>query len=137
LRAIEGDVVMADVTCSSGTYVRSLARDLGAALGTGGHLVSLRRTRVGAYTIAQASTMEELELAAPDLPVVPLPDAVRGAFPSRILAADEADDVRYGRKLAPNGVPGVFGAFDVAGVLLALVEDREQHARPVLVFEPH
>jgi tRNA pseudouridine55 synthase len=137
LRAIEDQVVVADVTCSAGTYVRALARDLGTILGTGGHLVSLRRTRVGAYCIADASTLESLAESAPDLPVVPLPDAVRAAFPARDLTQDEAVDVSYGRRLQATGVEGIHGAFGPDARLLALIEDRGGLARPVLVFEPH
>lgn len=136
-RAVDGDVVLADVTCSAGTYVRALARDLGAILGTGGHLVSLRRTRVGAYRVAEAKTLEELAETAPDLPVVSLPDAVRAAFPTRTLTADEAVDISYGRKLPATGAVGVHGAFGPDAQLLALIEDRGELARPVLVFEPH
>ena len=65
-----------DVTCSSGTYIRAIARDLGAALGVGGHLTALRRTAVGGLTLAEASTLEELEERAPD--VVGLADGRRG-----------------------------------------------------------
>jgi tRNA pseudouridine55 synthase len=137
LQSISDQVVEVAVTCSSGTYVRALARDLGALLGTGGHLVSLRRTRVGAYGLAGASRLDELETQAPALPAVPLPDAVRDAFPIRVLDAEEAVRITFGRRLAPTGVPGVHGAFGPDGGLLALVEDRDELARPVLVFEAH
>ena len=67
------------VECSSGTYIRALARDLGAALGVGGHLSSLRRTRVGAFTLDEAQTLEEAERG---LRIVPLDRVVRSSFPT-------------------------------------------------------
>src|SRR5690348_11716223 len=78
-----------EVTCSSGTYIRAIARDLGAALGVGGHLTALRRTRVGPFTLAQARTLDELA-TAPDPVSLPLLDAVRAAMPVRTVDADEA-----------------------------------------------
>ena len=90
------------VECSSGTYVRALARDLGAALGVGGHLTALRRTRVGPFTLARARTLDEL--AALDDPVtLPLADAVRAAMPVRDVDADEARELSFGRVAGPAG----------------------------------
>lgn len=137
VRSVEDDVVVADITCSAGTYIRALARDLGAIVGTGAHLVSLRRTRVGPYPVAMAHSLEALADSAPALPVEPLPAAVRAAFPIRALTEQEAIDVRFGRPLALTCAPGVHGAFGPDGRLLALVEDRGDRARPLLVFEPH
>lgn len=131
--AVTGDVLTAEITCSSGTYVRALARDLGAALGTGAHLVSLRRTRVGDYGLDRAVRLDAL--AADDLPVVSLAAAVAAAFPCRPLSDNEATELRYGRPLASSGAAGVHGAFAPDGNLIALVEDRGQQARPVVVFE--
>jgi tRNA pseudouridine55 synthase len=75
----------ATVRCSSGTYIRALARDLGTALGTGGHLTRLRRTRVGGYREEQARTLEQL---AEHFEVLPLAEAAAAAFPRRDLSAD-------------------------------------------------
>jgi tRNA pseudouridine55 synthase len=72
-----------DVTCSSGTYIRAIARDLGSALGVGGHLTALRRTAVGGLTLSEASTLTELEERAPDVVALPLAEAARRAFPHR------------------------------------------------------
>ena len=91
-----------EVECSSGTYVRALARDLGAALGVGGHLTALRRTRVGPFTLAQAQTLDAL--AELDDPVtLPLADAVRAAMPVRQLDDDEARALSYGKSLERAG----------------------------------
>ena len=89
--------VDATVRCSSGTYIRALARDLGAALGTGGHLTRLRRTRVGGYGIEAARTLEQL---ADRFEVLPLAQAASAAFPRRNLSADEARRLANGGRLA-------------------------------------
>jgi tRNA pseudouridine55 synthase len=123
------------VECSSGTYVRALARDLGAALGTGGHLTALRRTRVGPFALAGAATLDEL--AEREHPVtLLLPDAVAAALPVRTLAADEARELSFGRSLEPTGDPATHGALDTEGRVIALLQDRDGRARPVLVFTP-
>jgi tRNA pseudouridine55 synthase len=130
-RGADLDVV---VECSSGTYVRALARDLGAGLGVGGHLTALRRTRVGPFTLAQARTLAELE-ADPGLSL-PLDEAVAVAFPRRDADPAEAADVAHGRPLPAAGVDGIQGVFDPDGHVLALVRDRDGHARPVVVLAP-
>ena len=122
------------VECSSGTYVRALARDLGAALGVGGHLTALRRTRVGPFTLAHARTLEALE-TAPSLSLT-LDEAVSVAFPRRDADPAEAADLAHGRPLPPAGVDGVQGVFAPDGHVLALVRDRDGRARPVVVLAP-
>jgi tRNA pseudouridine55 synthase len=92
--------VDATVRCSSGTYIRALARDLGAALGTGGHLTQLRRTRVGGYGLDQARTLDQL---ADHFEVLPLAQAAAAAFPGRNLSADEARRLANGGRLAAVG----------------------------------
>ena len=117
------DLVDVDVTvtCSTGTYIRSLARDLGLALGVGGHLTALRRSRVGSFSLSAAWTLEQLEA---DLVVLPLADAVRQTFPARVVDGDEATGVRHGRPLAAAGESGLTGVFDAEGNVLALMEPR-------------
>lgn len=134
LRERRGDDLDVRVECSSGTYVRALARDLGAALGVGGHLTALRRTRVGPFTLDHARTLEQLD-ADPVLSL-PLDEAVAVAFPRRDLDEPAAADVRHGRPLPAAGLPGVHGAFAPDGRALALMEDRADRARPVVVLAP-
>ena len=128
-----GDELDVAVECTSGTYVRALARDLGAALGVGGHLTALRRTRVGPFDLAQARTLEQ---HAEQLALVPLDTAVGASFPRRDLDADEAVALSYGKRLAVTGRPGLVGAFAPDGRCIALVEDRDAAARPAVVFAP-
>ncbi|MCW2814005.1 MAG: tRNA pseudouridine synthase [Nocardioides sp.] len=136
--ARRGDELDVAVECTSGTYVRALARDLGAALGVGGHLTALRRTRVGPFSLDRARTLEQLaEAPSPEqLPVVPLDAAVAASFPRRELTDDEAVDLSYGKKLAPTGAPGTVGAFSPQGRCIALVEDSGGAARASVVFAP-
>jgi tRNA pseudouridine55 synthase len=123
------------VDCSSGTYVRALARDLGQALGTGGHLVALRRRRVGPFTLAEAVTLEALaELADPI--VLPLPDAIALAMPVRTVSADEARELSFGRTIGERGLTVTYGALDEEGAAVALLQDSGGRARPVLGFTP-
>jgi tRNA pseudouridine55 synthase len=122
------------VTCSSGTYVRALARDVGAALGTGGHLTALRRTRVGPFTLADAAPPAELEA---DLRLVDVATVARRCFPVRLLDDAEADALRHGRALDPDGGGrGPVAAIDGRGVLVALLADRAGRMHPVLVLDP-
>ncbi len=130
-----GDDLDVSVTCSSGTYIRALARDLGAALGVGGHLTALRRTRVGPLDLASAHTLEQLAEGF-DAFVVSLDEAVAQSFARRDLTVEEAVALSYGQKLEPTGVPGVLGAFDPEGRCVALLEDVEGRAKPTVVFRP-
>ncbi|MEE1621941.1 tRNA pseudouridine(55) synthase TruB [Zafaria sp. Z1313] len=128
-----GKVLDVDVTveCSSGTYVRALARDLGEALDVGGHLTALRRTQVGPYGIGQASTMDEL---ARDLRVLSLEEAARALFPHRELTAHEAGELSFGRRIDPNGSDALTAAFAPDGTLVALLGNKGDRAKPELVF---
>lgn len=135
-----GAVLDVDVTvvCSSGTYIRALARDLGAGLGVGGHLTALRRTRVGGYGLDVARTLDALEAEPADvpLPTLPLADAARATFPVRELTEAEARALSYGQRIPAGGAGAGVTVAAVApdGALVALLEDRGPHARPVLVF---
>ena len=148
-----GDLLDVDATvrCSSGTYIRALARDLGAALGTGGHLTQLRRTRVGGYGLDQARTLDQL---ADRFEVLPLAQAAAAAFPGRNLSADEARRLANGGRLAAAGddaAPGEAAPDDAGrghvpdpraptaayapdGTLVALVTEESGQARPLVVF---
>lgn len=134
-------VVDLDVTvvCSSGTYVRALARDLGTALGTGGHLTALRRTRVGGYGLDVARSLEQLETG---LDLLPMERAARATFPARELTEDEARALSYGKRIdaAPAGPAGTgdepVAGFAPDGSLVALLADDHGRSRPVLVLAP-
>lgn len=130
----EGDVVDVDavVTCSSGTYIRALARDLGAGLGVGGHLTRLRRTRVGPYDLSLARSIEQL---TEECVILPIGEAVAAAFPRRDVTAEEARVIGHGGRLPAAGQgPGPIGVFGPEGELLALVEEQGKTARPLAVF---
>jgi tRNA pseudouridine55 synthase len=146
----DGDMLDLDaiVRCSSGTYIRALARDMGHQLGTGGHLTRLRRTRVGGYRIEDARTLEQL---AERFDVVPLAQAAQAAFPRRELSADEARRLAHGGRLASAaasavhlgpqgptaahlGPQGPTAAFAPDGTLIALLTEESGQARPLVVF---
>jgi tRNA pseudouridine55 synthase len=106
-----GDLIDLDasVSCSSGTYIRALARDLGASLGCGGHLTALRRTRVGPYDLPMARTLDRL---AEKLEILPMDEAVAAVFPRRDVSADDARKVAHGGRLPATGLgPGPVGVF--------------------------
>jgi tRNA pseudouridine55 synthase len=124
--------VDATVSCSSGTYIRALARDLGEALGVGGHVTALRRTRAGPYDLGVARTLDELEA---ELSLIPLARAAADAFPSRQLTEEEARRLSHGGRLpGGSGDPGPEAAFAPDGTLIALVEEKDAQVRPVVVF---
>lgn len=126
--------VDATVACSSGTYIRALARDLGAALGVGGHLTSLRRTRVGAYDIAASRTLDQL---AAGFIVTPLAEVAASSFPRLDVDAGTAARVAHGVPLPATGLgPGPVAVFGPEGDLLSLVEDRGTRAKHLTVFAP-
>ncbi|MFG2086639.1 MULTISPECIES: tRNA pseudouridine(55) synthase TruB [unclassified Spirillospora] len=129
-----GEVIDVDasISCSSGTYIRALARDLGASLGCGGHLTALRRTRVGPYDLAMARTLDRL---AEKLEILPMGEAVAAVFPRRDVSDDDARKVAHGGRLPAAGLgPGPVGVFGPDGSLLALVEEKGQVAKPIAVF---
>jgi tRNA pseudouridine55 synthase len=124
-----------DVECSSGTYIRAIARDLGAALGVGGHLTALRRTAVGAFTLAEAQTLESL--AERDSPVtLPLSAAAARFFPRRDADADEARVLGHGGPLMPIGIAGPYAVFGPGGDVIAVVREREGRAKAEIVLAP-
>jgi len=148
-----------DVTCSSGTYIRAIARDLGATLGTGGHLTALHRTRVGPYTIDMAKSLDEL---AEHFDYIPLAKAATEAFPSVRLDERETWLLSHGVRLAAPwrgavgrdpialGIEGTMAhsadptmagrtpiaAFGPDGSLIALVVEHDGELQPLAVFVP-
>ena len=146
-----------EVEVSSGTYVRALARDLGAALGVGGHLTALRRTRVGGFTVEAAHSVEALEAARasgaprPDpaagqsgepgtsgLPLLTLADAARASMPARELDAEEARQLGHGVRIASEapGREGPVAAFAPDGTLVAVLDESSERVMPEAVFAP-
>jgi tRNA pseudouridine55 synthase len=157
-----GDLLDLDVevTCSSGTYIRAIARDLGTALGTGGHLTALRRTKVGPYTIDAARTLDQL---AENFEYIPLAEAAAEAFPSVRLDERETWLLSHGVRLAapwrafagrdqlagelsdgtvahstdPNLADRTpIAAFGPDGSLIALVAEQDGELQPLAVFVP-
>jgi tRNA pseudouridine55 synthase len=132
----DGDLVDVDVEvdCSSGTYIRALARDVGAALGVGGHLIALRRTRVGGFGLDLARTLDELS-ERPELSYS-LDEACLRSFPRRDLTDSETEDTRHGRPLRPAGIDGTYAATAAEGQVIALLTDQVNRTKPVVVLRP-
>ncbi len=122
------------VDCSSGTYVRSLARDLGAALGVGGHLTELRRTAVGPFTLDHARTLDDVR----DEPRVSLDidEAVKISFPRRDIDDDEAESISQGRWLEPIGRKEIYVVVDPREQAIALIQEKGRRASSVMVVRP-
>ncbi len=162
VQVVDLDVV---VSCSSGTYVRALARDLGRTLGCGAHLIALRRTGVGPFDVGQAHTLTalseqvETDAATPDprgVTTIPLEEVARRCFERLDLTEAEARGLRFGQPLdiaaleraqspvgnavpvASKEAPGqrVVAGFAPDGRLVALLTPRGSRARPVLVLDP-
>lgn len=130
-RWLDLDVV---VECSAGTYVRALARDLGAALGVGGHLTALRRTAAGPFTLADAVDLDGL--AERGAPCLDLDTACLRCFPVREVDAAQAAMLAQGRWLEPVGRTGVHAALGPDGRVPALIEESGRRARTVFVVRP-
>jgi tRNA pseudouridine55 synthase len=130
VHAVRGADVDISVRCSSGTYIRAIARDVGEALGVGGHLTALRRSAVGPYDLTLARTLDEL---AEDFAVLPIAEAARAAFPSRALDDGQAADVRVGRRLDLE-IDTLTAVFAPDGEFLAVYEPAGSSAKPVAVF---
>jgi tRNA pseudouridine55 synthase len=130
-RFIDLDVV---VDCSSGTYIRALARDLGDALAVGGHLTALRRTRVGRFGLDQARSLDELA-ERPQLSLT-LDEACLQMFPRRELTAGEADAAANGRALTSADIDGVYAAHDANARVIALLRDDGPRTKSVVVIRP-
>ncbi|ORB73741.1 tRNA pseudouridine(55) synthase TruB [Mycobacterium scrofulaceum] len=128
---VDADV---EVDCSSGTYVRALARDVGAALGVGGHLTALRRTRVGRFTLEQARSLDDLA-ERPGLSLT-LDEACLLIFPRRDLSPEEVEATANGRPLAAAGIDGVYAACDAGGRVIALLCDEDSRTKSVVVIRP-
>ncbi len=124
------------VRCSSGTYIRAIARDLGAALGVGGHLTALRRSMIGPFSVADAADLESLDVAA----ALIAPAAIAAAlFPVFALDAEQAVDLGHGKRLVaerPEGLPGPVAAIAPDGRLVGLLEFTAGIGKPIVNFAP-
>ncbi|MCI2958990.1 tRNA pseudouridine(55) synthase TruB [Agromyces atrinae] len=121
------------VECTTGTYIRALARDLGAGLGVGGHLTALRRTRIGAFDVADASTLDDLDVAAALLHPAEAADLTLDTL---AVSADDARDIGHGKRIArPDEIAdGILAAIDPAGELIAILETRKDTLKVVTGF---
>ena len=121
------------VDCSSGTYIRAIARDLGNALGCGGHLTALRRTRIGNFDIEEAQAPDSVSL-------IPLADSLRSLFTAVTLTDQQREDARHGRALGaswaaeiPTAI-GVLAALDKQGAPVCILERNPKGWQPKIVF---
>ena len=134
-RSVDGYIDLdVDVFCSSGTYIRSLARDLGNALGVGGHLTALRRTTVGPFDLTHARTLEELE-DNPQLSLT-LDQALAASFPILRVSGEEGHKLAMGQWLEPRGLKGIHAAVTPDGQAVALVKEKGKRLATVFVARP-
>ena len=120
------------VDCSSGTYIRALARDLGQALGVGGHITALRRTRVGSFDVADANQITDLE----NLKLTPLAKAASDLFPTIDLSDQQVTDLVHGKRLFhSDSGPGMIAGLSGSGNLVAVLEPVGSGLKSVVVFQ--
>jgi len=121
-----------EVTCSAGTFIRAIARDLGEALKVGGHLSALRRTRVAGFSEKDAVSFQDLK----DQRFSPLnlADVARTTFSVRELSVEEVKELSFGRPLSENGTTSITAAMSPDNRLIALLKDDGKHAKPIAVF---
>ncbi len=121
-----------EVTCSAGTFIRAIARDLGEALEVGGHLSALRRTRVAGFSEKDAVSFQDLK----DQKFTPLKlaDVARTTFTVRELTLEEVTELSFGRPLSENGTTSITAAMSPDNRLIALLKDDGKHAKPIAVF---
>jgi tRNA pseudouridine55 synthase len=121
------------VDCSSGTYIRALARDLGSALNVGGHLTKLRRTRIGAYQVEASQALDDL--TTENLKVLEISDAAKQQFASRQLTDQEVVDIRHGKRLKAMGEgTAPFAGLDSTGQLIAMLTVSGKDVKSLVVF---
>lgn len=133
IRRVENRIeVDIDVTCSAGTFIRAIARDCGAALGVGGHLNKLRRTRVAGFGLDRTVSISALK--AQDFTPLTMADVARATFAVRTVSADEATELSFGRALVANSDDEITAAISAADEVLALLQNKEGKALPIAVF---
>lgn len=119
------------VVCSSGTYIRALARDLGDALGVGGHLTKLRRIKVGGYDVENSTDVANLE----SVEIIDLAEAAKALFPLIAITPEQVIDVIHGKKLANFSQQGLVGVLSDQGKLVAVMEGSGMDLKSVVVFQ--
>ncbi len=129
--AIQIDI---EVTCSAGTFIRAIARDLGATLNVGGHLTHLRRTRVASFGEDVANSFERFKSG--DFETLGLIDVARSIFKVRELTLEEAQELSFGRKISASPLTEIYAAISTSNELIALLENRDNGAKPIAVFAP-
>jgi tRNA pseudouridine55 synthase len=129
--AIQIDI---EVTCSAGTFIRAIARDLGKSLNVGGHLTFLRRTRVASFGEEVANSFEKFK--AGEFKTLGLVDVAKSIFQVRDLNLEEAQELSFGRKISASPTGGVYAAISTSNELIALLENRDDGAKPIAVFAP-
>jgi tRNA pseudouridine55 synthase len=124
--------VQVKVECSSGTYIRALARDLGASLGVGGHITALRRTKVGHFDVTEANSIEELG----ELRLTELAAAAKQLFPVVELTDSEVTDLIHGKRISGKSeVAGLAAGLSMSGKLVAVLESVKTDLKSVVVFQ--
>jgi tRNA pseudouridine55 synthase len=121
-----------DVTCSAGTFIRAIARDLGDELKVGGHLRALRRTRVAGFALDVATSIEDLK--AKNFTALHLTDVARRTFDARELTVEEVRELSFGRPLSPSASDGIVAGVSGENELIALLKNESDKAKPVAVF---
>lgn len=122
------------MTCSAGTFIRAIARDLGATLNIGGHLTFLRRTRVASFGEDVANPFEKFKSG--EFKTLGLVDVAKSIFKVRDLTSDEAAELSFGRKISASATAGIYAAISATHELIALLENRDDGAKPIAVFAP-
>ena len=128
-KGIEIDI---EVTCSSGTFIRAIARDCGDALGVGGHLNSLRRSRIAGFGMDTAVTLTQLK--ASEFSTLDLADVARATFAVREIAMNEKIELSFGRTLTANPDDQIYAGISATNQLIALLQNVDGKAKPIAVF---
>jgi len=133
IRRLENGIeIDIEVTCSAGTFIRAIARDCGDALGVGGHLNSLRRSRVAGFGLDGAVSLEQLK--GGDFSTLNLADVARATFPVREIQLDEKHELSFGRTLVANPNDQIHAGITAANELIALLSNVDGRAKPIAVF---
>jgi tRNA pseudouridine55 synthase len=121
-----------DVTCSAGTFIRAIARDLGDELKVGGHLRALRRTRVAGFALDVATSVQDLK--DKNFTALHLTDVARRTFQARELTVEEVRELSFGRPLSPSASNEIVAGISAQNELIALLKNESDKAKPVAVF---